>query len=163
MAASLITHLRDILLLPFTVTVVVPYLIYDKTSASIPAFYFKLAGSVVGIVGLFLFLYTVLLFRTIGKGTLAPWSKKQKLVVEGPYRYCRNPMISGVLFILIGEGLWFLSNTILLWALTFFVINTVYFLIAEEPALERRFGDEYRQYRSQVPRWIPSLKFFRKG
>ena len=64
-----------------------------------------------------------------------------------------------MLFILIGEGLWFFSTAILLWALTFFAINTLYFLIAEEPALERAFGDEYRQYKRRVPRWIPSLKF----
>lgn len=159
--ASLIAHLRDIILLPFTVTVIVPFLIYDKGSASTP-FYFKLAGIVIGTAGLFLFFYTVFLFRLIGKGTLAPWSKKQKLIVEGPYRYCRNPMISGVLFILIGEGLWFFSFEILLWALTFFVVNTIYFWLAEEPALERTFGDEYKQYKHRVPRWLPNIKLLWK-
>jgi protein-S-isoprenylcysteine O-methyltransferase Ste14 len=161
--ASLIAHLRDILLLPFTVTVVIPYLICEKTDTSIPPFYFKLVGIAIGIVGLVLFFYTVILFRLIGKGTLAPWSKKQKLVVEGPYRYCRNPMISGVLFVLIAEGLWFFSTAILLWALAFFAINTLYFLFAEEPALERAFGDEYRQYKRRVPRWIPRPKILWKG
>ena len=112
----------------------------------------------IGAFGLFLFFYTVFLFRKIGKGTLAPWSEKQKLVVAGPYRYCRNPMISGVLFILIGEALVLHSLSILTWSGCFFVINTIYFLVSEEPALERRFGDDYKQYKKQVSRWLPRIK-----
>lgn len=78
---SVIAHLRDILLLPFTVTVIIPYLIVDHSLAAVSSVYFKVIGLIVGLAGLLLFLYTVFLFKTIGKGTLAPWSKKQKLVV----------------------------------------------------------------------------------
>jgi protein-S-isoprenylcysteine O-methyltransferase Ste14 len=37
----------------------------------------------------------------------------------------------------------------------FVAINQAYFLLSEEPALERRFGESYREYRARVPRWIP--------
>ena len=37
----------------------------------------------------------------------------------------------------------------------FVILNTVYFIRDEEPALERRFGDNYRLYKANVPRWIP--------
>ena len=47
---------------------------------------------------------TIRLFVTVGKGTLAPWNPTQKLVVQGVYRHVRNPMISGVMFILAGRG-----------------------------------------------------------
>ncbi len=110
-----------------------------------------------GSTGSFLFFYTVFLFKNIGKGTLAPWSEKQKLIVVGPYRYCRNPMISGVLFILISESLILHSLAILIWAGCFFLINTIYFLISEEPALERKFGDDYKQYKKHVSRWLPRI------
>lgn len=157
--ASIATHLRDILILPFSVTVIIPYFIYDPNDDRIAeSIFLKLVGVMIGGTGLSLFFYTVFLFKKIGKGTLAPWSEKQKLVVVGPYRHCRNPMISGVLFILIGEALLLHSFSILIWAGCFFVINTIYFLVSEEPALEKKFGDDYKLYKKHVSRWLPSVK-----
>jgi len=153
---SWLAHLRDILILPFTVTCIVPYLIYNPQDLFVESHpIMKIAGVLVGAGGLALFLYTVFLFRVVGQGTLAPWSEKQRLVVTGPYRYCRNPMISGVLFVLLGETLFTASPHILAWAALFMIINTVYFMLAEEPALERQFGNEYRRYKKHVPRWLP--------
>jgi protein-S-isoprenylcysteine O-methyltransferase Ste14 len=40
----------------------------------------------------------------------------------------------------------------------FFLINNLYFLLFEEPNLERRFGKDYQDYKKKVPRWIPNLK-----
>jgi protein-S-isoprenylcysteine O-methyltransferase Ste14 len=158
--ASLLAHARDILILPFTVTVIVPwYIMRPGTIEGNIAF--KIAGIVVGLVGLAFFLCTIFLFRNIAKGTLAPWSPKQKLVVAGPYRYCRNPMITGVLFILGGEAMFFDSYNLLIWMLTFFCINTIYFFIYEEPDLEARFAKEYRLYQKHVPRRIPRLTPFK--
>ena len=156
--ASIAAHLRDILILPFSVTVIIPYFIYEAHDDRIPeTIFLQILGIIIGSGGLFLFFYTVLLFKNIGKGTLAPWSEKQKLVVVGPYRYCRNPMITGVLFILIGEALILHSLPILIWAGWFFVINTIYFLISEEPALEKKFGDDYKLYKKHVSRWLPRI------
>ena len=157
--ASLITHLRDIIILPLTVTVIIPYFIYNgKQIALLDNTISKVAGIICISAGLSLFLYTVYLFKIIGKGTLAPWSPKQQLVVQGPYRYCRNPMITGVLTILLGECLFFGSETILIWALLFFIINTIYFILLEEPDLYQTFGDEYKAYKKEVPRWIPRFR-----
>jgi protein-S-isoprenylcysteine O-methyltransferase Ste14 len=156
MKPSFLKHLRDIAMLPLTVTCLVPYLIFEGHSELIPDnIYAKVMGIIIGITGLALFLYTVLLFDKIGKGTLAPWSEKQKLIIYGPYRYCRNPMISGVLFIIIAEALLLVSLNILAWAMIFFIINTTYFIIAEEPALHKRFGSAYQAYKNSVPRWFP--------
>lgn len=67
-------------------------------------------------------------------------------------------MITGVFFILIGESLIFHSTSILIWAGIFFLINTTYFLLFEEPGLHDRFGEEYLEYKRNVPRWIPRIK-----
>ncbi|MFN8335568.1 MAG: isoprenylcysteine carboxylmethyltransferase family protein [Cyclobacteriaceae bacterium] len=154
----MLKHLRDILILPFSVTVIIPLLIYENTNWF---FFDNLAltifGSVILSCGLALFLYTVVLFRTYGRGTLAPWTPTEKLVIRGPYRYCRNPMISGVFFILIGESMVYYSINILIWAGIFLLINTTYFVLKEEPDLYKRFGDEYSEYKRNVPRWIPRL------
>jgi protein-S-isoprenylcysteine O-methyltransferase Ste14 len=97
----------------------------------------------------------VRLLARIGKGTLAPWDPTTHLVVEGPYAHVRNPMITGVLAALLGEALVFGSTAIAIWAAVFVAVNHVFFLAYEEPAVERRFGDAYRRYKQNVPRWIP--------
>jgi len=72
-------------------------------------------------------------------------------------------MISGVLFILIGETLFLNSITILNWAILFFLINNIYFLLLEEPDLSKRFGDQYAKYKKSVPRWIPKFKPYKEN
>ncbi len=159
---SIFSHLRDILILPFTVTVIVPYFIYNGKEEFIPnSILTKSVGLLILIPGLTLFLYTVFLFKTRGNGTLAPWSPTQKLVITGPYQYCRNPMITGVLFILLGEACIFHSTSILIWATAFILINTIFFILYEEPSLYKRFGDDYLTYKKNVPRWIPRLTPYR--
>ena len=153
---SILKHIRDIIILPFTMTVILPWLLYNKNQTLFPeSIVFKLLGLVFLISGLVLFFWSVYLFWAFGKGTLAPWTPTQKLIIRGPYKYCRNPMISGVLFILLGETLVLNSLNILIIAVLFFIINTIYFILIEEPGLEERFGKEYEEYKKNVPRWIP--------
>lgn len=159
---SIIEHLRDIIILPFTVTAIIPYIIYNKNQELLPDnFFLKTTGIIIFTSGLFLLLYTIYLFKSYGKGTLAPWTPTQKLVIRGPYGYCRNPMISGVLFMLTGETLFLHSTNILLWGCLFFLINTTYFILKEEPDLHKRFGEEYKSYKDNVPRWIPNIKSYK--
>ena len=159
----LLRHLIAILVLPFVMTIVVPRWIarrsglvteWDGGAASVLG---HVAGAVCFLIGLTLFGWSLYLFATRGKGTLAPWDPPKHLVVTGPYRYVRNPMISGVLMIIMGESVFIGSVSLFLWMLTFFVFNQIHFLIYEEPNLESRFGDEYRRYKAGVPRWIPRL------
>ena len=108
-------------------------------------------------LGLALIARTVALFVRVGRGTLAPWDPTSKLVVRGPYRYVRNPMITGVLAVLLGEAALFGSLALLAWSAVVFAVNAVYFVHVEEPGLRRRFGAEYEVYAASVPRWIPGL------
>ena len=112
-------------------------------------------GALLGGTGLFFAAWTVRLFVKVGKGTPAPWAPPKKLVVRGPYRHVRNPMLTSVNVMLVAESLllgsWYLAG----WMLVFFLLNTVFFIFFEEPGLERRFGEDYRRYKANVPRWIP--------
>jgi protein-S-isoprenylcysteine O-methyltransferase Ste14 len=147
-------HLLSILLLPGTVTGVVPALIVrDDAGLGHPAL--VAAGALLLAAGLALGAWTVVLFARVGRGTLAPWDPTRRLVVEGPYRHVRNPMISAVLTILLGEAALTGSRGILIWFGCVFALNWAYFVLHEEPGLVRRFGDEYVAYRRAVPRWLP--------
>jgi protein-S-isoprenylcysteine O-methyltransferase Ste14 len=79
-------------------------------------------------------------------------------VAVGPYRYVRNPMISGVVLMLIGQALYLGSSAIGIWAFIFVCINHIYFVLSEEPGLEKRFGKSYRVYKANVPRWVPRVR-----
>ena len=148
-------HLAAIVLLPGTVTVVVPVLLLDDPDLA--PWPLAVLGAVLLALGLALIARTVALFVRVGRGTLAPWDPTSKLVVRGPYRYVRNPMITGVLAVLLGEAALFGSLALLAWSAVVFVVNAVYFVHVEEPGLRRRFGAEYEVYAASVPRWIPGL------
>jgi protein-S-isoprenylcysteine O-methyltransferase Ste14 len=154
--------LKSIIILPGNAAGVVPGLLLWLTHET--AFGFKAAtydqpqfwiASAFAAGGLTLMFRTIRLFADKGSGTLAPWDPTRKLVVEGPYRYVRNPMISGVLFVLTAEALFLQSWPVAAWLALFFVLNNLYFSLSEEKGLEARFGDDYRLYKQNVPRWIP--------
>jgi len=146
-------------LLPIIVLIIVPLCIEkDITIKFLPAF---ILGVIIMVIGLYAITMTVSSIIRVGKGTLAPWSPSRHLVIVGMYGYVRNPMILGVLTVLIGESVAILSYRILIWAACFFVINTIWFLVFEEPNLEKKFGDEYRKYKKNVPRWVPRLRPFK--
>jgi protein-S-isoprenylcysteine O-methyltransferase Ste14 len=158
-------HLRSFVL-PLTVTVLVPWWLLARDGAAaaphvspVP----RVAGVVLAAGGLAMLAWTVSLFARLGRGTLAPWDPTRQLVVAGPYAYVRNPMITGVLCILLGEALVLGDSRLWSWAALFFVINAVYFVLVEEPGLRRRFGAAYDAYRREVPRWIPRATPWRPG
>lgn len=156
----MLRHVLAILALPFTVLVIVPTVILRATgglAAPAPLAPTTGLGALCAAVGLTLLVATVGLFARVGRGTLAPWDPTRRLVVRGPYRWVRNPMISGVLFVLLGEALLFRSAGLLAWWSVFLLGNAVYMPLSEEPGLERRFGEDYRRYKRAVPRWIPRL------
>lgn len=151
-------HLRAIALLPFSAAILVPALILWRTDEAGVRWWLAIPGVALIGMGLALVVQTVALFVRVGKGTLAPWDPTTRLVVRGPYRRVRNPMITGVLCILVGEAALFGSVPLLTWAAAFFAVNAVYMPLVEEPGLRRRFGDGYEAYRAAVPRWIPRLR-----
>lgn len=148
-----------LIVLPGTAVVLIPGLLLWQYGLEPPAvgdLRFWLAKPLIP-GGLVLAGWTTALFFIHGKGTPAPWHPPKHLVIRGPYKYVRNPMLSAVLMLIAAEALLFNSSPIGLWAAVFFVLNTVYFIYVEEPGLEHRFGDQYRLYKAHVKRWLPRL------
>jgi len=143
-------------ILPVTVVVIVP--LWIEKNRTIHISFHLFAGLALILSGLTMMIITISSFIRIGKGTLAPWAPTKQLVIKGPYRYVRNPMILGVMTVLLGEALSLWSKNIFIWAGAFFLINTIYFILYEEPNLEKRFGEEYRRYKKHVSRWLPHVK-----
>jgi protein-S-isoprenylcysteine O-methyltransferase Ste14 len=159
-------HLRAIILLPGVVTLAIPGIVLWRNGVdsygmwqSVPAsrLIFPAAGVICIGLGILLMTATIRLFARVGQGTLAPWAPPQKLVVEGVYRRVRNPMISGVLLVLLGESVITASVPLFRWFVVFAIINATYIPLLEEPGLVNRFGEEYLTYMRHVPRWLPRL------
>lgn len=152
-------QIRAILILPFTVTVIIPVILWFAERG--PGEKWKswplLIAIPPGIVGVTLLVWTIGLFMRIGRGTLAPWNPPRKLVTTGPYAYTRNPMLSGVFMILLAEAIGGQSVAIACWFGIFVMSNVIHFMLSEEPGLRRRFGSEYEEYYRNVPRFLPRL------
>ena len=154
---SILRQASAVLLLPFVVTIVVPALIVAWTG-EVRFWWGSVFGPALLAIGLVLLVWTIRLFSTVGDGTLAPWDPTRKLVVLGPYRHVRNPMISGVAFVLAGEAVMLGSPPLALWFAAVVVVNAVYLPLVEEPGLRSRFGEDYELYAANVPRWLPRLR-----
>jgi protein-S-isoprenylcysteine O-methyltransferase Ste14 len=153
------------------VGVVAPTIYWFVAAAIDGAFGFEPIGSIPAtqILAAFSFLvgvfwvtwsYTYLLF--VGKGlpleafgtALHP---TKVLVTTGPYAYTRNPGMIGLLFLFLGVALLQRSISGLIMLPVAVAIIIPYLILFEEKALTARFGDDYREYRSNVPLLVPRL------
>ncbi len=95
------------------------------------------------------------------KGTPVPFNPPPVLVETGPYRYARNPMVTGVFLLLFGIGFALDSVSLVCFFTPLYVlINAWELRQIEEPELEKRLGEAYTEYRRRTPMFLPA---FRRG
>jgi protein-S-isoprenylcysteine O-methyltransferase Ste14 len=114
----------------------------------------EVAGIIAGVAGGGLALWCILTFVFVGRGTPAPFDPPRKLVVQGPYRYLRNPMYLGAALALCGAALFYRSTPLVGYAGLFLLAAHAFVVWYEEPMLARLFGAEYEAYRARVGRWL---------
>jgi protein-S-isoprenylcysteine O-methyltransferase Ste14 len=114
-------------------------------------------GSLFIVVGWLFANWTVKVQFSVGKGTPIPLMPTQKLVVKGPYTYCRNPMTLGTTLFYLGVAVWLGSVSAVGLGLVYPVGILTYIKLAEERELEERFGSEYLEYKKRTPFLIPGL------
>jgi protein-S-isoprenylcysteine O-methyltransferase Ste14 len=93
------------------------------------------------------------------KGTPVPFNPPPEPVTTGPYRFARNPMLTGVFLFLFGIGFAIGSLSLVVVFTPLFILANIWELKhIEEPELVRRLGDDYVAYRQHTPMFIPRLK-----
>jgi protein-S-isoprenylcysteine O-methyltransferase Ste14 len=132
---------------------------FDKYVLAERAWFLELGvGAVTAIVGLFFMAWSVLTFVTIGKGTAVPIAPPRKLIVSGPYKFCRNPMILGAMLYYLGVGTYFGSLRIgIVMFLLSLIIGSCYIKLIEEKELQLKFGADYEEYKKNKPFLIPKF------
>src|SRR5678815_1976293 len=121
----------------------------------------QLLGLVSAILGVALLAECIWEFARRGRGTLSPVDPPVHLVVEGLYKYVRNPMYVAVTLIVLGEAVIAASWTVFFYWVCFFIAANVFVVGYEEPWLRRQFGESYEQYTRHVRRWVPRLTPYR--
>ena len=98
------------------------------------------------------------LFRAAGAELIAAVTPP-KVVITGPYRYARNPMLTGVFLFLFGIGFIFNSASLVFFFTPLYMLINVWELKKiEEPELIKRLGNEYIEYRNHTPMFIPGCR-----
>jgi len=105
-----------------------------------------LAGLAIGIPGR-------LALRSAGT-SVKPTQPTTAIVVQGPYRFTRNPLYVGLTCFFVGLTLAFDTGWGFVVLVPLLVVMHFGVVRREESYLERKFGEEYRQYRGRVRRYL---------
>ena len=110
-------------------------------------------GIIILVMGLSLTFYSFYLFKK-NKTPILPGEKPKFIVMEGPYKFTRNPMYLGVSTALLGAAVYFGNLLSVLSPIIFFLAMNYYYVPFEEKLMENLFGKKYMNYRKKVRRWV---------
>ena len=146
-----------LVLAPGVVAGVVPWWLTGWRHEEAPAYWIplRIAGALAIGAGAAALLHAFVRFVVEGVGTPAPVAPTERLVVGGLYRHVRNPMYLAVAATIVGQALLLNQPILLGYAAAFGVAVAAFVRWYEEPALRRRFGEQYEAYRAAVPAWRP--------
>jgi protein-S-isoprenylcysteine O-methyltransferase Ste14 len=118
----------------------------------------RYSGAMLIASGVLIYLWCAWDFVSKGLGTPAPIDAPRLLVVQGLYRFTRNPMYVGVASIIFGQALVYGSRSVTIYGCVAVAGFNLFVLFYEEPTLKRLFGTQYEEYRTRVPRWIVRIR-----
>jgi protein-S-isoprenylcysteine O-methyltransferase Ste14 len=113
------------------------------------------------VIGLIYGIWSVIIQNTVGEGgpveigniEISP--KTKNLVVSGPYKYTRNPMLFGTFLLYLAFALFINSITSVVLVSAIFVFMLTVVVKMEEERLLKDFGNQYEEYRKKVSAFIP--------
>ncbi len=127
------------------------------------SFFQNVLTSVLFIIGFYFAISSLIIQRKIGQGGPAEGykikisPKTKNLVITGPYRYTRNPMLFGTFTIYCSFAVFFNSIGYLLITILFAIVMLIFVKLTEEKRLLKDFGKEYEIYKNKTSIFIPWL------
>lgn len=115
----------------------------------------QIAGAIMILAGGAFALWSIERQITLAAGTPVPVMPTQKLVVQPPFTYCRNPMTLGTIIGYSGIGVWIGSFSAVGIVLLFGLLLVLYIKLLEEKELAARFGESYLEYKRNTPFMLP--------
>jgi protein-S-isoprenylcysteine O-methyltransferase Ste14 len=124
----------------------------------IPAGLRGVPAAVLGIAGISGWIACLDAFSRHGRGTPLPADAPRHLVTTGLFALSRNPIMASELMVIWAEAWYVASLGIVLYAIAITAAAHLAVVHVEEPELAERFGEAYRRYCQEVPRWFPRLR-----
>lgn len=118
------------------------------------AYPYNLIGGGILFFGLGISIHHSRLFKREGANIMT-FGEPTRFVRSGLYRYSRNPMYLGFVLALLGAAfLYQAALSSFLFVAVFWFITDRWYIRFEEREMLKRFGEEYREYCRQTPRWL---------
>jgi protein-S-isoprenylcysteine O-methyltransferase Ste14 len=142
--------------IPVLLIIVVPRV---DNYLGINSFFYGLGNIIIGamaiVIGGIVAMWTIAIQVSLASGTPFPVLPTKKLLIVGPFKYCRNPMTLGTIIVYAGIAILIGSFSALVVVAIFAAILVGYLKIIEEKELQLRFGSEYIEYKNKTPFIIP--------
>jgi len=136
------------------VLVIISFILHLKFPiATIVSYPYNLLGIIGILLGFKISFQGKNVFKRLGV-LLRPGSKSDRLVVDGPFRYTRNPMYLGFVIMLVGISFILGSVSAFLAPVVFFLVIHFTFIPFEEKLMKKQFGKEYLEYKNRVRKWV---------
>lgn len=129
---------------------------------SLPRLWFvtgKSLGQFLLLAGGLALLNCFVVIKKFGQGTPVPIEPPKKLVTQGLFQFTRNPMYLALFAIILGEFFFFGTLLLFIYFLLIILGFHLYVVKKEEPELEKKFGQEYLEYKEKTPRWFTKKSF----
>jgi len=111
------------------------------------------AGFIMILFGAIMNLWTDRLFKE-NNTTVKPYLEPTSLITSGPFSLSRHPMYLGMASVLLGVAVNHGTIITFVFPLLFVFLMEILFIPFEEETLIRTYGVDYRDYQSNVRRWI---------
>ncbi len=121
-------------------------------------------GAIFVLIGAVFMVWSNIDMVKIGRGcptdgfNIALGERTKKLIVQGPYKYTRNPMLFGTFVFYVGLALLFNSYSALIVPIVFISYMVWHVKKFEEPRLYNDFKDEYVEYKKRTPLLFPKFR-----
>jgi len=152
-----------VLFLPYLLVILLPRL---DAWLHLPVLFLGTVNIILGILflaigGIYGF-WSIYSQLTRASGTPLPMMPTQKLLIDGPFKQCRNPMTFGTIVAYLGVGILVGSLSSVICVIVLGVLLLTYITRVEEKELEIRFGEDYLAYKKTTPLFFPKISFGKK-
>lgn len=142
---------------PGTVCGLMPWLITGSRRPDNSVSWVDALGWLLILAGVAVLVHAFVAFAWHGLGTPAPAAPTERLVVQGAYRYVRNPMYVAVAALVLGQVLLFASWGLFAYLVIICIAQDAFVRSYEEPTLREVYGPAYDEFCQNVPRWLPRM------
>jgi protein-S-isoprenylcysteine O-methyltransferase Ste14 len=125
---------------------VIPFItvFFEQSHFELDYFWWRIAGGAAIVLGVAIAGWAR---REFKKAEMWPTDLPKTLVISGPYKFVRHPQYLGLIFMWVGWWWVWAAAYSFYFGMIFLALTWIEAYLEEKFILEKRFGDQYRDYR----------------